>query len=85
LFAAKNIIQVIKLRMRWMGHVACLGDMRNAYKIFVGKPEGMNHLEDVNIDGKIILKWILKNMVRRCGRNSNGLVYRLMASFIKVR
>jgi hypothetical protein len=25
----------------------------------VGKPKGKNHLEDLNIDGKIILKWIL--------------------------
>jgi hypothetical protein len=26
--------------MRWVGHVACLGIMRNAYKVLVGKPEG---------------------------------------------
>jgi hypothetical protein len=35
--------------------------MRNAYKIFVGKPEGKRyHLEDQVVDGRIILKWILK-------------------------
>jgi hypothetical protein len=27
-------------RMRWMRHVAHLGEMRNACKIVVGKPEG---------------------------------------------
>jgi hypothetical protein len=27
-------------RMRWVGHVATMGEMRNAYKILVGKPEG---------------------------------------------
>jgi hypothetical protein len=27
-------------RMRWMGHVVHMGDMRNVYKILVGKPEG---------------------------------------------
>jgi hypothetical protein len=30
--------------MRWVGHVALTGDMRNAYKIFVGKPEGKRPL-----------------------------------------
>jgi hypothetical protein len=27
-------------RMRWAGHVARMGDMRNAYTILIGKPEG---------------------------------------------
>jgi hypothetical protein len=26
----------------------------------VGKPEGKRHLKDPGIDGKIILKWILR-------------------------
>jgi len=26
--------------MRWAGHVAGMGEMRNAYKILTGKPEG---------------------------------------------
>jgi hypothetical protein len=26
-------------RMRWAGHVARMGEKRNAYKILVGKPE----------------------------------------------
>jgi hypothetical protein len=26
--------------MRWTGYVACMGDMRNGYKILVGKFEG---------------------------------------------
>jgi len=26
--------------MEWVGHVACLGEMRNAYKILVGRYEG---------------------------------------------
>jgi hypothetical protein len=27
-------------RMRWAGHVAGMGKMRNVYKILFGKPEG---------------------------------------------
>jgi hypothetical protein len=27
-------------RMRWIGHVADMGEKRNAYKILMGKPEG---------------------------------------------
>jgi hypothetical protein len=31
-------------RMRWAGHVARMGEMRNAYMILVGKPEGKRPL-----------------------------------------
>jgi hypothetical protein len=27
-------------RMRWTGHVALMGEKRNAYRVLVGKPEG---------------------------------------------
>jgi hypothetical protein len=38
LYSSRNIIRMIKSRkMRWAGHVAHMGEMRNAYK---GKPEG---------------------------------------------
>jgi hypothetical protein len=30
--------------MRWMRHVASMGDMGNAHKILVGKPEGKRPL-----------------------------------------
>jgi hypothetical protein len=33
--------------------------MKNAYKMYIGKPEGKNHFEDLDVDGKIILEWIL--------------------------
>jgi hypothetical protein len=36
-----------------------MGEMRNAYKILVRKPEGKNHPEDLSTDGRIILKGIL--------------------------
>jgi hypothetical protein len=31
-------------RMRWAGHVARMGEKRNAYRILVGKPEGKRQL-----------------------------------------
>jgi transcription termination factor 2 len=35
-----SIIRIIKSRrMRWAGHVARMGEKRNAYRLFVGKPE----------------------------------------------
>jgi len=46
--------------MLWVGHVACVGERRDAYRVFVGKPEGESHLKDLGMDGRSILKWICK-------------------------
>jgi hypothetical protein len=45
LYSLPNIIRVIKSRrMRWPGHVACMGEMRNIYKMFVEKPANKRSL-----------------------------------------
>jgi hypothetical protein len=45
LYASPNIVGVLKSRrMRWAGHVACMGEIRNTYNILVGKPEGKRPL-----------------------------------------
>jgi len=34
-----NIVRVIKSRrIRWAGHVACMGEKRGVYRVLVGKP-----------------------------------------------
>jgi hypothetical protein len=44
-FITCTIIRMIKSRrMRWAGHVARMGEKRNAYRILVGKPEGKRPL-----------------------------------------
>jgi len=41
LSASSNIVREIKTKgVRLEGHVERMGEMRNAYNIFVGKPEG---------------------------------------------
>jgi hypothetical protein len=37
-------VQVIKLRMRWAGHVTCTGGRRGIYRVLVGKPDGRRPL-----------------------------------------
>jgi len=44
LYCSPNIIWVIKLTMRWAGHIARMGDRRCLYRVLVGKPEGKRPL-----------------------------------------
>jgi hypothetical protein len=50
LYASPNVIRAVKSRkMRWAGYVAGMGEMRNAHKVLVGKPERKNHSEDLGL------------------------------------
>jgi hypothetical protein len=45
LYSSPSINRIIKSRrMRWVGHVARMGEKRNVYRLLVGKPEGKRPL-----------------------------------------
>jgi hypothetical protein len=44
---SSHIMSVIRWRLSWTGRVACRGNLKERY-----------HLEDLGVEGMIILKWI---------------------------
>ena len=57
--------------MRWVGHVACIGERRNVYRVLVGKSDGNRPLGGPWHRWEIILKWILN---KYDGRTWTGLI-----------
>jgi len=52
LYSSPNIVRVIKsIRMRWVGHIAGMGEERGVYRVLVGKPEGKRLL------GRLRRRW----------------------------
>src|SRR5215475_13020967 len=46
LYSLPNIVSVVKSRrMRWVGHVARMGEDRGVHRVLVGRPEGKRPLE----------------------------------------
>jgi hypothetical protein len=44
-YSLPSIVRIIKMRrMRWAGHVAQMGEKRNAYRLLVGNPQGKRPL-----------------------------------------
>jgi len=55
-YCSHSIVRVIKSRkMRWAGHLVCMEERRDIYRVSVGKPEGKRplgrprHREEDNI------------------------------------
>ena len=72
LYFSTVIIRVTKSRiMRWAGHVARMEKRRSAYSVLVGKPRGRDDLEDLDVNGSIMLKWILNKLQDLCIIQSN--------------
>jgi hypothetical protein len=38
------------MRVRWVGNVTLMDGVRNAYKMLVGIPNGMNHVAVLDVD-----------------------------------
>jgi hypothetical protein len=70
LYNSTDIIRVIKLKkIKWMEHVARMGEMRNAYNILVGIPEVKGPL------GRPRRRWedTIRMDLRRIGREMCGV------------
>jgi hypothetical protein len=46
--------------MRWAGYVSGIGDRRCAYRVWWGDVKERNHLEDLGVDERILLKPVFK-------------------------
>jgi hypothetical protein len=56
--------------MIWAEHTARMRETRNVHKVLVENIKGWAYLEDLGIDCKIILEWILEEKVEICGLDS---------------
>jgi hypothetical protein len=82
LYSSPGTIRMIMLRMvRWTGHLAHMGEKRNAYGILVGKPEGKRQL------GRPRRRWldIIKMDLREMGWDSmDWPAYMVFTSWLTV-
>ena len=55
LYSLPNMVRVVKSRrMRWVKHMALMGEGRVVHRVLVGKPEESGHWEDPEVDGRIL-------------------------------
>ena len=50
--------------MRWAGHVARIEEGRGVHKVLVGNLRERDHSGDQDVDGRIILRYILRKWVQ---------------------
>jgi hypothetical protein len=61
LYCSPKAVQVMKSRqMRWVGHVARMGERRGVYRFRWGNLRERDHLGDPGIHERVILRWIFR-------------------------
>lgn len=61
-YLSSGVIRMTKSgRIRWVGHIADMGDKKNAYRFFLVKPKGNKLLERYRCRWDDNIKWILEN------------------------
>jgi len=65
LYCLPSIVQVIKSRIKWVGHVARMGRGVAYTRFWWGNLRGRDHLEEPGIDGRIILRRIFRKWAGR--------------------
>jgi len=61
LYSSPNIVRVIKsIKMRWAGNVARMGRGERYTWLWWGDLRERDHLEDLGVDGRIVLRWIFR-------------------------
>jgi hypothetical protein len=58
-YSSLNIRMIIPRQMRWAGHVTRMGG-EVKIKFWLESLRGRGHSDDLGVDGRIILKWILR-------------------------
>jgi hypothetical protein len=74
LYSLPNIVRAVKSkRIRWAGHVARMGEERGVHRVLEGNVRERGHLGDPDVDGKIILRWIFRNLEGAVGTGRSWL------------
>jgi hypothetical protein len=75
MYSSADVTGVItSRRLRWVGHVARMGERRGAYRVLMGKPEGRRPLGRPRRMWRKILKWIFERLDggHRLDRSGSG-------------
>jgi hypothetical protein len=60
LYSSPNVIRISKSRrMRWDGHVARMGAEEVLTGFWLGDLSERGHLEDLGVEGRVVLEWII--------------------------